>query len=993
MPRLRPLALMALAALVVAGGTGRVFAQPPQKLPAATASPASRPGPPSRSAKPAGGDSADDEKKENEKGDSEEGKSEESPPKIIERPQKPEEPVDMTALNIRPDEQGRVTFNFQGLPWLPVLSWLAEISELSLDWQELPGDHLNLRTQRSYSLEEARDLINRHLLARGFTLLQHGELLTVANIKKLDPGLVPRVHPDDLAERMPHEFVKVSFPLGWLIAESAAEEFKPMLSPNGKLSPLKAVNRLEAMDAVINLREIAALVQSEQGQPKSEPTQVREFRLRHVRASDVLPKLEAILGLDRNRITGGDVQQQVGQQILQQLQRMQQNQQRNNSQGGGGGDADEPKLVVNERENSILAHAPPDKMQIIAETVTALDVPSQASDHILQNLNRMQVYRLSTLDPEPLVQILRDLGDLSPTSRVQVDKENRSIIVFGSLADHVTVKTLVERLDGSSRNFEVLQLRRLRADDVAGTIQYMLGEEEDDDKQNNRGYYSYYSYRYGGGNNDDASKDARPFRVDADVENNRLLLWANEVELAEVRNLLEKMGEIPAEGSRPETLRVLEFDSAEDAEKLLQRLRTLWPSIEPNRLDILPSPSIDTEDSESTQPKPTAGQPTGDNTESPTPVRHVLRRISHPLAQAVTVQERTAALNDETVDSVPEADLEETHPLDTRLAQVPRPEQGRPPITIQRLPNGRIAIGSPDTAALDRLEELVGELSPPTPDYRIYHLKHPNTWAYGVELILTEFFKQGDDEETVFDPWWGFSRTTPKEKGPKRLSQRRELKIISDDDSRTILVQGATREQYSIIEELITYYDKPTSSDPQAARRIEIFRLKYSEAASIADSIKAVYRDLLSANDPALQNPNQQNKPPTNQGATYMYRGANFGDDEEPPSPVKFKGMLSVGVDEVSNSVIVSAAEALMPDISKLIETLDESARPDVRVQVLQLHPDIDISALKERVSATFQPAPIVTKSSRTSDHSKKRDNGAPPMKTGDSAPPAGSTP
>ena len=104
-------------------------------------------------------------------------------------------------LKVRPDEKGRVRFNFNGQPWPAVLEWLAQISGMSLDWQELPGDYLNLTTQRSYTIEEARDLINRHLLARGFTLLCQGELLTVANIKKLDPSLVPRVEPRELERR------------------------------------------------------------------------------------------------------------------------------------------------------------------------------------------------------------------------------------------------------------------------------------------------------------------------------------------------------------------------------------------------------------------------------------------------------------------------------------------------------------------------------------------------------------------------------------------------------------------------------------------------------------------------------------------------------------------------------------------------------------------------------------------------------------------------
>ena len=167
-----------------------------------------------------------------------------------------------------------------------MLEWLATISGMSLDWQELPGDCLNLSTRQSYSVPEVRDLINRLLLARGYTLLCRGEVLAVAEIKKLDPSLVPRVEPADLSKRDPHEFVKVSFPLVSLMAETAAEELKPMLSPNGRLAPLNETNRLEAMDAVTNLRDIDAVLQ-QQGSDENQPRSFREFKLKHARADEV----------------------------------------------------------------------------------------------------------------------------------------------------------------------------------------------------------------------------------------------------------------------------------------------------------------------------------------------------------------------------------------------------------------------------------------------------------------------------------------------------------------------------------------------------------------------------------------------------------------------------------------------------------------------------------------------------------------------------------
>src|SRR4029079_6561878 len=167
-------------------------------------------------------------------------------------------------------------------------------------------------------------LINRHLFARGFTILQNGEVLSVVNIKKLDAGMVPRVAPDDLAKRSSYDIVKVSFPLDWMVAEEAAEELKPMISPNGKLTALKSTNRLEVMDAVINLRDVYKVLKEEQSCAGQERL-VREFPLQHARASDAVEQLNDLLGLDAKKAPKGPITpEQMQMQQQQAMMRMQQ---------------------------------------------------------------------------------------------------------------------------------------------------------------------------------------------------------------------------------------------------------------------------------------------------------------------------------------------------------------------------------------------------------------------------------------------------------------------------------------------------------------------------------------------------------------------------------------------------------------------------------------------------------------------------------------------
>ena len=228
--------LLALSALLVdASSVGAQFSEvegaivedagPAQVIRSRSSSPnVSTPStPPSSSpSKPSLSSSKPDEKK----GESKDGKKEGDADKtsdVVKRPTEPDSPANPDELDATPNEAGMLRLNFQGQPWPGVISWLKKVSGKSLDWQELPGGYLNLSTHREYTVEEARNIINRHLLARGYTILIRDELMTVEKIEKLNPAMVPRVTAAELDQRGDYEFVKVSFTLTALVAAQAAE--------------------------------------------------------------------------------------------------------------------------------------------------------------------------------------------------------------------------------------------------------------------------------------------------------------------------------------------------------------------------------------------------------------------------------------------------------------------------------------------------------------------------------------------------------------------------------------------------------------------------------------------------------------------------------------------------------------------------------------------------------------------------------------------------
>jgi type II secretory pathway component GspD/PulD (secretin) len=299
-----------------------------------------------------------------------------------------------------------------------------------------------------------------------------------------------------------------------------------------------------------------------------------------------------------------------------------------------------------------------------------------------------------------------------------------------------------------------------------------------------------------------------------------------------------------------------------------------------------------------------------------------------------------------------EADLDSAQgPPTARRAPAAGP--AAQPIRIGRSPDGRMVISSPDTQALDRLEDLLTEITPPRKDYKIFKMKYKSTWAYGVALNLKDFFEEKDKNKPTRSRWeffYGMPSGGDSKDDERRLSKRRPLKFIADSDSNSILVTGADQQQLKIIEELIAAYDIPESKDSAAVRKTKIVRIRHSKARVIADAVKDVYRDLLSAK-----------KTPE---AMYTYVN-NFGGDDEkkPDTPTKFKGLLSIGVDELSNTLVVSAAEGLVETIVATIEALDDAALPTVnRMQVLKIDRNIDADELQKRLKnlVTKPPQPRV---------------------------------
>lgn len=925
------------------------------------------------------------EKKAGEKDGAKPTSPADSPPKVIRRDEQEVEPANAEELRKAVlGDDGKVAFEFRNQTWPELIQWLSAISGQPIDWQELPGDRVNITTPGRYGVEAVKDLLNRHLLGRGYTLLSLDGGLTVMKCDAINPSLVPRVDEFELSKLEPHSFVRLSLDVGWLSAEKLSTELKPMMSKNGTLSALTTTNRIEAMDSAITLRHIAELLGQERSAASRESL-APEFKLRHLPAEEAKRMLEQFLGIEKKKEEP---------MTPQQMQMMQQMRQQNQGQPPPAETKKtEIAVVANNRQNSIIIMAPPDRIAIATEFLKRVDVPSSSISSLADIQNRVQVFRLASLDPEKLIEILQEMNILEPTTRTRVDNENRAIIVSGSAADRYIIDQLIQRLDGSGRQFEVLQLRRLDAGEVAESISFLMGQEKEEDNNSSRNRYSYY---WGGGQEEEKKKEDK-FRVAANTRFRQVLLWANELEMAEVRNLLVKLGELPPPGGNASTIRVIDASSNPETLEYLLRLKQQFNQIAPNEIELPPAeafidPLLNDEDDvsngddSSIDAKSLPAEPkerertdrTRETTMADGPkmefkfaVMQTLADDSGKLTEEAFDDQASLFPQIESIEDFDRAFGDQQNKTRTRSSPLTGAEHkysdgvgNAAPIRIEVDASGNLMLSSRDTEALDRLEGLMLQFTPPQRPYRVFKVRHAS--ASWMKLNLQDYFKDLDEkkssnEENFFR--WYFGDGGDEKKEPAGLGKGNPLRFIDDIDTNTIVVNGANAEQLKTIEELIALWDVPEPVNKRKTRFTRLLAIEFGKAEKIADTVKDAYRDLLSSNDKAFQQERSGSGPSSSERRQTPRNRTGNGSDlvdtsgqrggESGGSDFTFKGKLSIGVDDIGNTLLISAeGEPLLELVCDMVKQLDEASRPSGDVQVVRLSGGLSGASLEAALRA-----------------------------------------
>jgi len=356
----------------------------------------------------------------------------------------------------------KLRFNFRSQKWADVLDWVAKEADLSLVMETPPPGVFNYSDSKDYSTTESIDLINGWLLTKGFTLVRRERMLMCLDLKPgLPEGAIPKVTAEELPTRGRYEFVSVLFPLEGRPAEIVLLEVKPLLGTYGKAEALVQTQQLLILDTASNLQAIQQVINKVPMLSKVDGTPVLTvYPVEHgnpQQAGEVLKTIitgTVVIDIKARQISVNAVpsEQEKAKIILGQLESNQgpDMQPRLQLYPVQVSDADQMlatlKLIVPDGQyridplsSKLIAWASEADQKRISESLQMIQAEQPQGGG-----RQLQVYELKNAEPTAIATML---AYIVPTARVTVNPATRSLVTYGTLADHEAIRALIEQLE------------------------------------------------------------------------------------------------------------------------------------------------------------------------------------------------------------------------------------------------------------------------------------------------------------------------------------------------------------------------------------------------------------------------------------------------------------------------------------------------------------------------------------------------------------------
>lgn len=380
-------------------------------------------------------------------------------------------------------------------------------------------------------------------------------------------------------------------------------------------------------------------------------------------------------------------------------------------------------------------------------------------------------------------------------------------------------------------------------------------------------------------------------QITVDSNQQQVLVRATKVQLESIHKLLKQMGEATAMNSSVPSGRLRFVPVHRNSQRLLEEIQRVWPTLRDNPLQVI---------------EPAGAAPKQEALPSKAPLGDVRPDNSRPDTS------RSGTSHSGTSPSVRLASTSITNSQEPANTAQSSDRKSAPVIVVTG--EDQWTLASDDIAALDQLSRLLESLLSPavtpfatTGNFSIYLLRHAG--ADQVQELLTELFRTGDRS----------SRSSS-------LDVFQRVKIVADARINGLIVSG-NRADRKIVEELLGVIDSDDLLDTLQQVTPTMIQLHSASAKNVVDVIGDVYKSQMSAG--AGRRPIEIPEGVTTSVAIVLQQL-----NAQATGP-----LLTIAIDETTNTIILRAPLDLTTEIKAFIEKLDKQSvdAPGRRVQLLRL--------------------------------------------------------
>ena len=361
-----------------------------------------------------------------------------------------------------PNDTNKIQLNFRDVELLSVIRLMSELTGKNFLVDGNVRGKVTLIAPEPVSLDEAYRVFLSILEIQGFTVVPQGPIIKVIPSADVKDNPIPTETDEEGAvsptgSSASDAFVTQLIPLKFADVNEIRGLLSPLVSKDSSLLSYTPTNTLILTETAANIARLKTILAV---LDVKAPTKIfRVVPLQHADAGELAASLQTALESLAAAQTAAE-----GQPPADQSERRRRRRRQRDAQAAQGASDDGPTIIADARTNSLVLIATPPNMEVAADIIAKLDIPTPAGR------GKIHVYYLSHANAEELAQVLtaqaaeiaqiqeaqadggqqpgRPTTGKTPTNiTITADKPTNSLVITADPEAYAIIEDIIKKLD------------------------------------------------------------------------------------------------------------------------------------------------------------------------------------------------------------------------------------------------------------------------------------------------------------------------------------------------------------------------------------------------------------------------------------------------------------------------------------------------------------------------------------------------------------------